>query len=39
LKQHGQTLCKRTKPKCDECPVRKRCQYFAGRNRGRAAVL
>jgi len=39
LKQHGQTLCKRTKPKCDECPVSKHCQYFAGINRGRAAVV
>jgi len=36
LKQHGQQICKRTKPKCDQCPVCKECLYFAGRNRGRA---
>jgi len=22
LKRHGQELCKRTNPKCNECPVR-----------------
>jgi endonuclease-3 len=36
LKQHGQRICKRTNPKCDQCPVSKECAYFAGRNRGRA---
>lgn len=36
LKQHGQTLCKRSKPKCDQCPVSSNCAYFAGKNRGRA---
>ena len=35
LKQHGQTLCKRSKPKCDQCPVSSNCAYFAGKNRGR----
>ncbi|MGB6690954.1 MAG: hypothetical protein WBE76_24230 [Terracidiphilus sp.] len=29
LKEHGQTICKRTKPKCDSCPVREGCAYFA----------
>lgn len=36
LKQHGQQICKRSNPKCDQCPVSKECAYFAGRNRGRA---
>lgn len=37
LKQHGQELCKRTKPKCSECPVRPSCAYAAGKLRGRGA--
>jgi endonuclease III len=36
LKEHGQTLCKRSKPKCEECPVRLHCAYFAGKDRGRS---
>ena len=28
LKHHGQETCKRTKPKCEECPVRANCAYF-----------
>jgi endonuclease III len=36
LKKHGQTLCKRTKPKCGECPVSSHCAYFAGKDRGRS---
>ena len=36
LKRHGQEICKRTKPKCDLCPVRLRCAYFSGRMRGRS---
>jgi endonuclease-3 len=28
LKQHGQELCKRTNPKCGECPVNAACAYF-----------
>ena len=36
LKQHGQTICKRSKPKCDGCPVSTNCAYFAGKNRGRS---
>ena len=27
LKRHGQEICKRTKPKCDECPVRTTCAF------------
>lgn len=38
LKRHGQELCKRTKPKCDACPVNTACAFFAGKRRGRAAV-
>ncbi|MGA7241632.1 MAG: hypothetical protein WBX19_00550 [Terracidiphilus sp.] len=36
LKEHGQTLCKRSKPKCGECPVSAHCAYFAGKDRGRS---
>lgn len=35
LKQHGQMICKRSKPKCEVCPVSTHCAYFAGKNRGR----
>jgi endonuclease III len=37
LKQHGQTLCKRSNPKCDRCPVNSSCAYFAGKRRGGSA--
>jgi endonuclease-3 len=37
LKRHGQELCKRTKPKCDQCPVSASCAYFGGKQRGRGA--
>jgi endonuclease III len=30
LKRHGQEICKRTKPKCGECPVSSYCAFFAG---------
>ena len=36
LKRHGQGLCKRTKPKCDKCPVSSICAYRSGDRRGRA---
>lgn len=39
LKRHGQELCKRTNPKCDQCPVSARCAYFAGKSRGRSAAM
>jgi endonuclease III len=29
LKRHGQQLCKRTNPKCSECPLRPHCAYAA----------
>lgn len=29
LKEHGQTVCKRTKPNCAACPMRGLCAYFA----------
>ena len=35
-KRHGQELCKRTNPKCDQCPVSVDCAFFSGRHRGRA---
>jgi len=28
LKRHGQEICKRTKPKCEVCPVSGMCAYF-----------
>ncbi len=37
LKQHGQTLCKRTNPKCEQCPLKASCAYYAGKRRGRSA--
>jgi endonuclease-3 len=37
LKRHGQEFCKRTKPKCTECPIISSCAYFAGKLRGRSA--
>ncbi len=35
LKRHGQTLCKRRNPKCDDCPVASCCAFAAGKHRGR----
>jgi endonuclease-3 len=35
LKHHGQATCKRTNPKCDNCPVNSKCAFFSGKNRGR----
>ena len=37
LKHHGQEVCKRTKPKCDQCSVKAMCAYFSGKQRGRSA--
>lgn len=34
FKEHGQTLCKSARPKCEECPVTDECEYFA-RARGK----
>jgi len=33
LKRHGKEICKRTNPKCMQCPVSSSCAYFA-ENRG-----
>jgi len=30
LKQHGQELCKNSRPKCDLCPVSSDCLYYKG---------
>ena len=38
LKVHGQTLCKRNRPKCAECPVQTECAYAGGHNRGRSTL-
>jgi len=35
VKRHGQTLCKRTNPKCGECALNSGCAFFAGKHRGR----
>ena len=37
LKYHGQEVCKRTKPKCEQCCVKAVCAYFSGKQRGRSA--
>ena len=29
LKHHGQEICKRTEPKCEECRVSTNCAFFA----------
>jgi endonuclease-3 len=39
LKRHGQELCKRTRPKCDICPVSSSCAYYAGSHRGGASQM
>ena len=36
LKRHGQEICKRTKPKCEICPISGMCVYFQER-RGKAS--
>ncbi len=33
VKRHGQEICKRTKPKCEECPINANCAYFARQHR------
>ncbi len=30
LRQHGQELCRRSRPLCDACPLRTQCRYFQG---------
>ncbi len=29
LRQHGQELCKRSRPRCDRCPVNDNCTFYA----------
>ena len=29
LKRHGQEICKRTKPRCEKCPISSNCAFFA----------
>jgi len=31
LREHGKELCKTNRPRCEECPVRKRCAYYSSR--------
>lgn len=35
LKEHGQSVCKRTNPKCDRCAVCDQCAFFRKKSRGR----
>jgi endonuclease III len=35
LKRHGAEICKRTKPKCEICPVSGMCTYFRERLRAK----
>jgi endonuclease III len=38
LKRHRQEICKRTTPKCEQCPVSSGCAFFAIRRSGRWAI-
>jgi endonuclease-3 len=39
LRRHGQELCKRSKPRCEECPLSKQCPWaLAGAARGHDSV-
>ena len=33
LRQHGQQLCKTNNPRCDVCPIRSTCRYYATKYR------
>ena len=35
LKRHGQEVCKRTNPRCDDCPVNSDCAFYAGQRNPR----
>lgn len=37
LKRLGRDVCKRTNPKCPQCPVSSSCAFYAGKGRGRSA--
>ncbi len=34
LRRHGQTLCRRSAPACDRCPLRSECAFAVSRGRG-----
>src|SRR6516162_5912847 len=36
VKRHGQTVCKRRNPECENCPISSSCAFFAGKHRGRS---
>jgi endonuclease-3 len=37
VKKHGQDVCKRAKPRCDQCVMNATCAFFSGKRRGRAS--
>jgi len=39
LKQHGQELCKRSRPRCEQCPVSSDCLYYKRIYYGRSAHI
>ena len=39
LKQHGQELCKRSRPCCEQCPVSSDCLYYKRMHYGRSAPI
>ncbi len=39
IKQHGQELCKRSRPRCEHCPVSSDCLYFKRMQYGRSAPI
>lgn len=39
LKQHGQELCKRSRPRCEQCPVSSDCLYFKRMQYGGSASI
>jgi len=38
-KQHGQELCKRSRPRCEQCPVSSECLYYQRLQYGRSAPI
>jgi len=39
IKQHGRELCKRSRPRCEQCPVSSDCLYFKRMQYGRSAPI
>ena len=39
IKQHGQELCKSSRPRCEHCPVSSDCIYFKRMKCGHAALI